>query len=122
MRNHLQDRYLSWKHKYYTQVRFLPKSTIYFLLNKYLINNKLYAGIKGSEWREILANELKFRKQRVDAEDIFFSLLFKQSDKRSKMNILYLINPDLSVKQRTELADKLLSEYKEAKVAETNEV
>ena len=116
---HEQARLFYWKYKEsYIQIRFLTNNQIDFLLKKYIIDNKRYGTFLGKQWRTILESEKSFRKQFELADKVFFNLLLKRSDVNSKRNILYLLNPDLSVKRRIKLAEELTLKCKETNVVE----
>lgn len=116
---HEQARLFYWKYKEsYIQIRFLTNNQIDFLLKKYIIDNKRYGTFLGKQWRTILESEKSFRKQFELADKVFFNLLLKRGDVNSKRNILYLLNPDLSVKRRIKLAEELTLKCKKTNVVE----
>jgi len=118
MRNHSNDRKLCWldANGKFVPVRFLLNWEIERLLTRFLVDDKYYGNLLGSEWRSILENEKAFRNQSIDR--LFFSLLFKDNSLAEKKDILFLINPDFSVKETTKLAEKLILSQKKAIVAE----
>jgi hypothetical protein len=118
MRNHSNDRKLCWldANGRFVPVRFLVNWEIERLLTRFLVDDKYYGSLLGSEWRIILENEKAFRNQSIDR--LFFTLLLKDNSLSEKRDILFLINPDLSVKETTVLAQKLILSQKKAIVAE----
>lgn len=130
MRNHSEDRRKIWvnSNNKFIPVRFLTNKEINHLLHNYIINDKFYLNIKGSEWKEILQNELDFRNQETD--ELLYKLLLKNTykDNSTKKDIIYLINPDLTPKDVTKslealkvISEKLLVKNKKATIAEPNE-
>jgi hypothetical protein len=118
MRNHSNDRKLCWldANGRFVPVRFLLNWEIERLLTRFLVNDKYYGSLLGSEWRIILENEKAFRNQSIDR--LFFTLLFENKGLNAKKDILFLLNPDLSVKETTALAQKLILSQKKAIIAE----
>lgn len=115
---HEKNRLFYWKRQdKYIQVRFLTNKSLYFL-SKTLIDDKQYGPFLGIKWKAIFKRELEFRKEFELADKVFFNLLLKKSDENSKRNILYILNPDLSVKTITKLAKELTLKYKETNVVE----
>jgi len=118
MRNHSNDRKLCWLYAdgKFVPVRFLLNWEIERLLTRFLVDDKYYGSLLGSEWRSILENEVAFRNQSIDR--LFFTLLFKDNSLSEKRDILFLINPDFTVKETTALAQKLILSQKKAIIAE----